>query len=135
MIGICHWFNKNEGEALKIMQKVAMWNFEAHEDQLHKSTYIVQAFEILASYYNKRNQSDSSLRYTEMGLDIFPQNTSLLKNEKIQIHNRIKQIKNDFGINSEANNWAKRGLYYLPNDTLLLNTQNQYYLNSIMRSK
>jgi hypothetical protein len=131
MIGICHWFNKNEGEALKIMQKVALWNFEAHEDKLHSSTYIVQAFEILASYYNKRNQSDSSLRYTEMGLEIFPKNTSLLKNEKIQIHNKIKQIKNDFGINSEANNWALRGLYYLPSDTLLLNTQNQYYLNKI----
>lgn len=131
MMGIGHWFNKNEAEALKIMQKVALWNYDAHEDQLHTSTYLVQAFEILASYYNKRKQADSSLRYTEMGLDIFPKNPSLSQNEKYLIHQRIIQIKNDFGINSEANNWAKRGLYYLPGDTFLLLTQNQFYLNKI----
>ena len=131
MMGIGHWFNKNEFEALKIMQKVALWNFDAFEDKVHQSTYILQAFEILASYYNKRGQADSSLRYTEMGLDIFPQNPSLSRNEKYLIHLKVNQIKNDFGVNSEANNWAKRGLYYLPNDTFLLLTQNQYYLNKI----
>lgn len=131
MMGIGHWYNKNEQEALKIMQKVALWNFDANEDKVHPNTYILQAFEILASYYNKRSQLDSSLRYTEMGLDIFPQNQSLSKNEKYLIHLKIKQLKNDFGLNTEVNNWVKRGLYYLPTDSFLLVTQNQFYLNKI----
>ena len=131
MMGICYWFTKNEKEALKIMQKVAQWNFDANEDHLHQSTYLVQAFEILASYYNKRNQIDSSLRFTEMGLTIFPKNLALIRCEKRLIQERLNYIKGNYGLNSEANLWIDRGLTYLKDDTFLLQNQNTFYLTKI----
>lgn len=131
MMGICYWYTKNEKEALKIMQKVAQWNFDANEDKVHQSTYIVQAFEILASYFNKRNQEDSSLRFTEMGLTIFPQNRSLLQCEKRLIHSKVNYIIGNYGLNSEANLWIERGLFFLKDDTFLLQNQNTFYLTKI----
>ena len=131
MLGICHWFSKEETEALKIMQKVAQWNYDAFEDKLHSNTYVVSSFEILAAYYVKKKMYDTAINYTEMGLDIFPQNASLLRTQKWVVKHKIDDITANYGVTSEANKWAKRGLAYLPNDSLFIYIQNQFYKNQI----
>ncbi|MBL7811291.1 MAG: hypothetical protein JNL57_03620 [Bacteroidetes bacterium] len=129
-MGMSYWGNKEERDALRILKIVARWNFDAHADGVMKGTYMREPFEVLSNYYLEKGYPDSALQFTEMGLEVYPNNIVMLRNMKDLI---LADLDEAGRIALDANyiQIINRGLGYFPQDSLFLREQNRYYLTRL----
>jgi len=130
MLGLSYVKDKQELEGVKIMKTVANWNFDAWSAGNCPGSYVREAFEVLSNFYISKNNADSALEYTTMGLQVFPLNLILKKNARFLLSNEI-DAKSLMGYNADYIEAVNRALGYFPADTQFLYAQNFYFLRKI----
>ncbi len=131
MMGVCYHLSEKTRDGLWALKQTALWNYGAHASDLHPNTYVREAFEILAEYYDQREQLDSAQYYAEMGLSVYPQNRKLLALEHGYLESNIQAARSRGGIGSLFLENVIRALEIFPNDSNFLSYQNSYYINKM----
>lgn len=132
MIGMSYWNDKKERDALPYLKMFVNWNYNAALENTSPKTYMREPFEILTEYYVNKEQSDSAMRFAEMGLTVFPLNKKL-KAELKKLLLQNLEISASKGINPEFIGIVNKALGFFPDDSLFLYNQNVYYLSNIQR--
>ncbi|MFM1898662.1 MAG: hypothetical protein RL577_902 [Bacteroidota bacterium] len=131
MMGVCYHLSEKTREGLGALKQCALWNYGASASGLHSHTYVREAYEILAEYYDQKKQFDSAQYYAEMGLSVYPQNRKLLALEHGYLETNIQAARSRSGIGSLFLENVIRALEIFPADSNFLSYQNSYYINKM----
>lgn len=143
LMGLCEYGNKAYGKALPMLQEATQMMYGTWEDsvlnanknssnptvlsQAYKN-YNLEVFQVLAKHYAEKNEEDSALAFLEMGLDIFPFDYKLTRTVVSVINRKVLNLQKEVGLNTAIKKWVDLGLYYEPNNTYFLKSQNAYFL-------
>jgi hypothetical protein len=114
------------------------WDVQAQKALANKSTTGVNSknnptlnleiFQVLGKHYAEIKEEDSALIYLEMGLEIFPKDIKLTRTVTAVINQKVDNLQREVGLNTAIKQWLDLGLYYEPNNTKFLESQNAYFL-------
>lgn len=127
MLGMSYWGDKKYSDAVRIYQQVTNMNYGAFVQGIMPQTYVREPFEDLSNYYIENKYIDSARRITETGLQIFPKNIVLLRNEKEMLLSELHQASKE-GFDVNYRDIVNKALEFFSNDTFFLYQQNIYYL-------
>lgn len=143
LLGLCQYGNKNYGKALPMLHSAAQMMYGTWEDSIVNSkknpssskvlanaykNYNLEIFQVLGAHYAEKKEEDSALIYLEMGLDIFPLDYKLTRSIVTVINTKLRYLQREVGMNTAVKKWVDLGLFYQPNNTYFLTSQNNYYL-------
>jgi len=131
MLGMSYWGDHKEMDALRILREVTRWNYGAKSEGWGDGTFIREPFEIMSNYFLGKNQIDSALFYTEMGLSVYPKNRVLSYNESSILKSFLIEMGR-YELTTDFIALVDRGLTFFPSDSFFLRQQNYYYLTQLM---
>lgn len=143
LMGLCHYGNKDLNKAMPILHSAAQMMHGSWEPQAQKALadnknadvigknnplFNLEIFQVLGKHYAEKNEEDSALIYLEMGLEIFPKDIKLTRTVTAVINQKVDNLKREVGLNTAIKKWVDLGLFYEPNNTKFLESQNAYFL-------
>ncbi len=143
LMGLCHYGNKDLNKAMPILHAAAQmmhgtWEVQAQKALANKTntgtisksnpTLNLEIFQVLGKHYAEIKAEDSALIYLEMGLEIFPKDIKLTRTVTAVINQKVDNLQREVGLNTAIKQWVDLGLYYEPNNSKFLESQNAYFL-------